>query len=89
MDHKVDADVTEDTDLYYVIRYSDNGIGFEKAYNATIFNIFARLNTTGEYQGSGIGLALCKKIMNTHKGFIRADGHVGKGVDFFIAFPKS
>ena len=89
VDHKVDADVTEDTDLYYVIRYSDNGIGFEKAYNATIFNIFARLNTTGEYQGSGIGLAFCKKIMNTHKGFIRADGHVGKGVDFFIAFPKS
>lgn len=73
---------------YYRIRYSDNGIGFEKTYNESIFNIFTRLHNPGEYQGSGIGLALCKKIMNTHKGFIKADGHPGEGVDFFIYFPK-
>lgn len=73
---------------YYRIHYSDNGIGFEKAYNESIFNIFTRLHNPGEYQGSGIGLALCKKIMNTHKGFIKADGHPGEGVDFFMYFPK-
>lgn len=73
---------------YYRIHYSDNGIGFEKTYNESIFNIFTRLHNPGEYQGSGIGLALCKKIMNTHKGFIKADGHPGEGVDFFMYFPK-
>ncbi len=77
------------TDEYHVIRYSDNGIGFEKNYNESVFNIFTRLNNTGEYQGSGIGLALCKKIMNTHKGIIKADGRPGEGVDFFIYFPKT
>lgn len=73
---------------YQVIRYSDNGIGFEPAYNESVFQIFTRLHNTGEYQGSGIGLALCKKIMTTHKGFIKADGHPGEGVDFYICFPK-
>lgn len=73
---------------YVIICYSDNGIGFEKTFNESVFNIFTRLHNSGEYQGSGIGLALCKKIMNTHKGFIKADGHAGEGVDFYIYFPK-
>lgn len=73
----------------WVIRYSDNGIGFEKTYNESVFHIFARLNPGGEYHGSGIGLALCKKIMNTHNGSIRAEGHPGEGADFFITFPKN
>ncbi len=76
-------------DDYHVIRYSDNGIGFEKSYNESVFHIFTRLNNASDYQGSGIGLALCKKIMNTHKGLIKADGHIGEGVDFFICFPKT
>lgn len=73
---------------YHVIRYSDNGIGFEKTHNESVFNIFTRLHTTGEYHGSGIGLALCKKIMTTHKGFIKANGRPGEGVDFYMYFPK-
>lgn len=76
-------------DDYHVIRYSDNGIGFEKNYNESVFNIFTRLNNASEYQGSGIGLALCKKIMNTHKGIIKADGRPGEGADFFVCFPKN
>lgn len=76
------------TEDYQVILYSDNGIGFEKNFNESVFNIFTRLHNTVEYQGSGIGLALCKKIMKTHKGFIRADGKPGEGADFYIGFPK-
>jgi len=75
-------------EVFHIIKFSDNGIGFEKDYNESVFNIFTRLHTIDKYQGSGIGLALCKKIMNTHRGYIKADGTLGKGVDFYLYFPK-
>jgi chemotaxis family two-component system sensor kinase Cph1 len=74
---------------YYRIVYSDNGIGFEKEFNESIFKIFTRLHpNTNQYAGSGVGLALCKKIMVTHRGFITANGREGEGADFYLYFPK-
>jgi PAS domain S-box-containing protein len=74
--------------LYYVkITCSDNGIGFEEQYADQIFNIFQRLNNRGHYEGTGIGLALCKKIMENHHGLIKASSKLSKGSLFELYFP--
>jgi len=69
------------------VRFSDNGIGFEPQYSESIFKIFTRLHTQEQYAGSGIGLALCKKIMQAVGGDIHAEGKSGKGTDIIIYFP--
>jgi len=69
------------------IRFADNGIGFPEQYSETIFNIFKRLHGHSEYSGSGVGLALCKKIMQNHSGWISASGVPDKGAVFTIYFP--
>lgn len=71
----------------YWIRFSDNGIGFEPQYAESIFKIFTRLHRQEQYTGSGIGLALCKKIMQTVGGDIHAEGKPGEGADIVIYFP--
>ncbi|HUR11332.1 MAG TPA: chemotaxis protein CheB [Flavitalea sp.] len=65
----------------------DNGIGFEEKYKEKIFGVFQRLHSAANYQGTGIGLAICKKIIENHKGLIRADSQPGKGTKFVIALP--
>lgn len=72
---------------YRVIAFHDNGIGFEKEYENRIFDIFQRLHPAHKYPGSGIGLAICKKIMENHKGFIHATSVPGRGSVFSIYFP--
>lgn len=72
---------------YIKISFSDNGIGFNKEYSAKIFEIFQRLNGNEKYPGSGIGLALCKKIINNHQGEIFADSVEGNGATFEIILP--
>lgn len=74
-------------DLCHEIVFTDNGIGFEQQYADNIFNIFSRLHNQNQYSGSGVGLALCKKIMQTHEGYISATGQPGKGAAFMIYFP--
>ena len=74
---------------YYHLRISDNGIGFNPDYAEKIFDIFQRLHGQAEYEGTGIGLAICKKIVETHKGFITAKGEPGKGSSFHIYLPDS
>jgi len=69
------------------IRFSDNGIGFEPQYATSIFKIFTRLHNQEQYTGSGIGLALCKKIMQAVGGDIYAEGKPGEGTDIIIYFP--
>jgi Bacteriophytochrome (light-regulated signal transduction histidine kinase) len=69
------------------ISITDTGIGFEKKYAESIFKIFSRLNNHQSYHGSGVGLALCKKIMETHHGYIDADGAIGKGAAIHLYFP--
>lgn len=72
---------------YWKISVRDNGIGFEPEFNDKIFDVFVRLHSKDRYEGTGIGLAICKKIAATHKGFIRAEGTPGEGAVFHIYLP--
>ena len=72
---------------YCHISITDNGIGFDANYKDKIFEIFQRLHGREEYIGTGIGLAIVKKIVENHDGFIDADGEVGKGATFNIYIP--
>jgi signal transduction histidine kinase len=73
---------------YYKIVFTDNGIGFEKEYAGRIFQVFQRLHGKSEYPGSGIGLAICKKILEYHHGLIYAESLPGKGARFVILIPE-
>jgi len=73
--------------IYYKITVSDNGLGFEQQYAEQIFTIFKRLHTLNEYPGTGIGLSICKKIVENHSGFIFAEGESGIGAVFSIFLP--
>jgi len=72
---------------YCHISVSDNGIGFEEAYNEKIFEVFQRLHGKEKYKGTGIGLAIVKKIVENHQGHIIASGMLGKGARFDIYLP--
>lgn len=72
---------------YYRISFEDNGIGFENEYTTRIFDVFQRLHPAHKYPGTGIGLAICKKIMENHGGFINADSELDQGSVFNIYFP--
>ncbi len=74
---------------YYRIAIRDNGIGFSQEYAAQIFNIFQRLHGNSEYAGTGIGLAMCKKIVQNHRGDIYAEGNVNDGAVFSVILPAS
>ena len=73
---------------YLRISVSDNGMGFEQQYAEKIFNLFTRLHHKDEFSGTGIGLATCKKIVQNHDGFIRAEAEPGKGSTFLIYLPE-
>ncbi|MES2890836.1 MAG: ATP-binding protein [Bacteroidota bacterium] len=72
---------------YIELSFKDNGIGFEEEYANQIFTIFQRLHTRESYSGTGIGLALCKKIVDNHHGLISVKSEVGKGTEFCIVLP--
>lgn len=79
----------EPNSAYYKISISDNGIGFEQQYADKIFEIFQRLHRQEDYAGTGIGLAICKKIVQNHKGFIEAVGIPNVGSTFIIYLPAA
>ncbi len=72
---------------YSDIRIQDNGIGFNQKYAETLFNIFIRLNPKEKYEGTGLGLTLCKKIADRHHGKIIAEGKEGEGACFRVLLP--
>ncbi len=72
---------------YVRLEFADNGIGFEPQFSEKIFTIFQRLNERRLYDGTGIGLALCKKIVENHHGVIRAVGKPNEGATFIVVLP--
>ncbi|WP_179343996.1 CheR family methyltransferase [Winogradskyella ursingii] len=72
---------------YTQITVSDNGIGIDAKHQKQVFAIFKRLHSQSEYEGSGIGLALCKTIVKNHKGHIHIDSEVGNGTQFHVILP--
>ena len=73
---------------YKRITVADNGIGFEPQYAEKIFKTFTRLNARDKYEGTGLGLSLCKKIVQRHSGTIEADGQLNAGSVFTIILPQ-
>ncbi len=74
--------------VYYKITFKDNGIGFDSKHNNEIFKVFKRLHSYQEYEGSGVGLSICKKIIEKHGGFINADSEIERGSTFIIGLPE-
>ncbi len=74
-------------EAYMRISVSDHGIGFDPQFAEQIFQIFERLHTVEEYEGTGVGLALCKKIVENHRGHISAMSKEGEGAEFTVVFP--
>lgn len=72
---------------FYKISISDNGIGFDQKYSEKIFEIFKRLHGKDEFTGTGIGLSICKKIVENHSGFITANGVLNQGSTFIVYLP--
>jgi signal transduction histidine kinase len=73
--------------LYHLISIRDNGIGFDQKYADRIFEMFKRLHTKTEYKGTGVGLAIVRKVIENHKGFIAAEGRLGEGAIFKVLLP--
>jgi len=74
--------------LYHKITVSDNGIGFDDKYAEEIFMVFKRLHSYHEFEGTGVGLSICKKIIDKHKGFITATSVPDQGSTFVIGLPE-
>lgn len=81
---KITAETSDD---HCIIKVSDNGIGFDPSHTDKIFQPFQRLHGREKYEGTGIGLAICKKIALRHKGDITADSEPGKGSVFTVVLP--
>ncbi|MDQ3549901.1 MAG: ATP-binding protein, partial [Bacteroidota bacterium] len=83
---KAREDLVNDT-KYYEIEVADNGIGFNNSHAEQIFGLFKRLHPKDSYGGSGIGLALCYKVVQNHNGVIFAEGEEDKGARFHVILP--
>jgi signal transduction histidine kinase len=83
----VDGTGGDDSHQYYQITFEDNGIGFEEQYAERIFGAFQRLHGKQEYEGTGIGLSVCRKIVERHGGIIEAKSSPGNGAKFIVRLP--
>ncbi len=86
---RVEPDFTSSkaSDEMHQLSFSDNGIGFDQSYSKRIFQLFQRLHGRSEYSGTGIGLAICHRIMQNHNGTISAEGSLNKGATFTMKWP--
>jgi signal transduction histidine kinase len=84
--NKIDGDKTLTADRYYKISFIDNGIGFEQEQEHKVFDLFTKLHSR-EYAGTGIGLTICKKVVQNHNGLIKAKSKINDGTSFEIYLP--
>jgi PAS domain S-box-containing protein len=75
------------SERYCHLHIKDNGIGFETKYAKSIFNLFEKLHSKDDYEGSGIGLAIAKKIIEKHHGDIKVISKIGEGTEFIVSLP--
>ena len=84
---EIGEEFKKSTTFYHKISFTDNGIGFAPEYAKTIFEVFQKLHSKTEYSGTGIGLSICKKIIENHHGHIHAMSKLGEGSTFIIYLP--
>jgi signal transduction histidine kinase len=72
----------------HIFRVKDNGIGIDSQYKDKLFQMFKRLHNDTEFEGTGIGLAVCKKIVNFYNGDIWFESEPGKGTSFYFSLPN-
>ncbi|MFK7949309.1 MAG: two-component regulator propeller domain-containing protein [Saprospiraceae bacterium] len=85
---KVIVKLYQENDNYYTFAVADNGIGINKNYKSKVFEIFHRLNNKKDFEGNGIGLAFCKKIIERHEGKIWFESELGIGTTFYFTVYK-
>jgi signal transduction histidine kinase len=73
--------------FYHQINVTDNGIGFDSKYLDRIFQVFQRLNNRKDYPGTGVGLAICRRVIENHGGGLTADSQPGQGTTFCVYLP--
>lgn len=85
---KIIIKLHQEDENYFTFAVSDNGIGIKENYKAKVFEIFKRLHSSAEFEGNGIGLAFCKRIINRHEGTIWFESEIGKGTTFYFTIHK-
>ena len=86
-EENLDAEIPNQNAKFVKVQIKDNGIGMEESHLLKIFVIFQRLHARNEYSGNGIGLAICKKIMENHSGNITVESTLNEGTVFNLYFP--